>query len=175
MRKILVIISILFVCIFISFAKEINRTFYGLTFHTSYKIVRWHLEKEKHNVLEEDQSIVMYDNVRIGGFNFDNATLSFYNDLWKSVVYSSGHINKDQAIDKFNTIKNALTLKYDMYVLKEDTDIIIFEDDRTGIILYWEYGELNQGEEKCSIMLHYHIMIRTYQINSFKKNKMSYK
>lgn len=76
MRKILVIISILFVCIFISFAKEINRTFYGLTFHTSYKIVRWHLEKEKHNVLEEDQSIVMYDNVRIGGFNFDNATLS---------------------------------------------------------------------------------------------------
>ena len=39
MRKILVIISILFVCIFISFAKEINRTFYGLTFHTSYKIV----------------------------------------------------------------------------------------------------------------------------------------
>ena len=117
MRKILVIISILFVCIFISFAKEINRTFYGLTFHTSYKIVRWHLEKEKHNVLEEDQSIVMYDNVRIGGFNFDNATLSFYNDLWKSVVYSSGHINKDQAIDKFNTIKNALTLKYDMYVL----------------------------------------------------------
>ena len=77
----------------------------------------------------------MYDNVRIGGFNFDNATLSFYNDLWKSVVYSSGHINKDQAIDKFNTIKNALTLKYDMYVLKEDTDIIIFEDDRTGIIL----------------------------------------
>ena len=33
MRKILVIISILFVCIFISFAKEINRTFYGLTFY----------------------------------------------------------------------------------------------------------------------------------------------
>ena len=43
MRKILVTISILFVCIFISFAKEINRTFYGLTFHTSYKIVKWHL------------------------------------------------------------------------------------------------------------------------------------
>ena len=156
MRKILVIISILFVCIFISFAKEINRTFYGLTFHTSYKIVRWHLEKEKHNVLEEDQSIVIYDNVRIGGFNFDNATLSFYNDLWKSVVYSSGHINKDQAIDKFNTIKNALTLKYDMYVLKEDTDIIIFEDDRTGIILYWEYGESRGGKMFYYVTLSYY-------------------
>ena len=47
------------------------------------------------NVLEEDQSIVMYDNVRFGGFSFNNVTLSFYNDLWKSVVYSSGYINKD--------------------------------------------------------------------------------
>ena len=144
------------ICMYIYFAKEINRTFYGLTFHTSYKIVRWHLEKEKHNVLEEDQSIVMYDNVRIGGFNFDNATLSFYNDLWKSVVYSSGHINKDQAIDKFNTIKNALTLKYDMYVLKEDTDIIIFEDDRTGIILYWEYGESRGGKMFYYVTLSYY-------------------
>ena len=115
-----------------------------------------HLEKEKHNVLEEDQSNVMYDNVRIGGFNFDNATLSFYNDLWKSVVYSSGHINKDQAIDKFNTIKNALTLKYDMYVLKEDTDIIIFEDDRTGIILYWEYGESRGGKMFYYVTLSYY-------------------
>ena len=98
----------------------------------------------------------MYDNVRIGGFNFDNATLSFYNDLWKSVVYSSGHINKDQAIDKFNTIKNALTLKYDMYVLKEDTDIIIFEDDRTGIILYWEYGESRGGKMFYYVTLSYY-------------------
>ena len=33
-----------------------------------------------------------------------------------------------------------------MYVLKEDTDIIIFEDDRTGIILDWEYGESRGGK-----------------------------
>ena len=71
-------------------------------------------------------------------------------------VYSSGHINKDQAIDKFNTIKNALTLKYDMYVLKEDTDIIIFEDDRTGIILYWEYGESRGGKMFYYVTLSYY-------------------
>lgn len=61
-----------------------------------------------------------------------------------------------------------------MYVLKEDTDIIIFEDDRTGIILDWEYGE-SRGGKMALLCYHYHIMIRTYQINSFKKNKMSYK
>ena len=86
------------------------------------------------NVLEEDQSIVMYDNVRFGGFSFNNV----------------------QAIDKFNTIKNALTLKYDMYVLKEDTDIIIFEDDRTGIILDWEYGESRGGKMLYYVTLSYY-------------------
>ena len=43
-----------------------------------------------------------------------------------------------------------------MYVLKEDTDIIIFEDDRTGIILDWEYGESRGGKMLYYVTLSYY-------------------
>lgn len=39
---------------------------------------------------------------------------------------------------------------------KEDTDIIIFEDDRTGIILYWEYGESRGGKMFYYVTLSYY-------------------
>jgi len=143
MKKV-VILTVL-VCLSLNISAQIQRTFFGLELGKSTSEQVFESLKDKdafYETLNGEKSIIV-KNTRFGGYEWDYAIFSFYNNLLTSVLFED--FNNPNSGDRYDKIIYTIYPKYREYIKKFTPDTQSYKDDRTILII-------NKEKDNVSMM-----------------------
>lgn len=157
MKKSSLILLFLFVIQVVYSQNEIPGTFFGSTFGSSLRLVRYNLEKEGFKYDEElAEGAIAVSDVPFESFDFNSAVFLFNNNQFYVVNFFINLVDKDETLTTYKSILNTLNKKYGAYQQTEEENAISFHHLNRTIQLQWYVQPFLDGDPRFYISLAYY-------------------